>query len=680
MSRFFSGVMLWISLFLLLAFTASAQGVRGNLRAANKYFEQENHREAIPYFEKVLAKDPDNVKALYRAGISYMAFDKEKSIDYLDRAQELNPKVDRELQYWLGRVYHINYLFEEAITYFQGYKKTLSKREVERLAHVDQLIQHAENAKAEVSNPKDVFVKNLGGTINTAYSEHSPVISSDYNYLLFTSRGEKATGGKEAVDGEFYEDIFETRRIAGDKWETTRVVPGALNSVGHDASIQLFDNDRKMLLYRANKDNNSDIMVSERQKDGSWGAPKSISDKVNTRDFESDAFITPDGNTLYYSTTHYSKKGDLDIYVVKRNKDGSWEDPQSVGDMINTPFDDDSPFLAKDGTLFFSSKGHNTMGGYDIFSSTYDSVAMRWSTPVNLGTPINTPDDDTYYRISPDGSYAYLSSYRIGGYGEKDIYTINYFKTVEVKGQLYTKADSTLAPEVELVFRSTRANRQPLEYRVYTSPDSATYTVHVLSGRTYEVEALKDGKQIAAMELEVPMVLKDSAIVMQDLQLPESEIRFNIVAAPDTAAIAQGAQTAGKLTPDTFEIENLLFTTDSYALKPESKEKLNEVARILKLKPEMRISIEGHTDSKASSSYNTTLSRKRTNAAYTYLVKQGVAPEQMSKASYGKSRPLLPNDSLENRRQNRRVEIKVIRVEEGELSRNKEATAPENIN
>jgi hypothetical protein len=502
---------------------ASGQSVRKNLRTASKYYSKERHREAIPYFERVLQKDPNNTTALYKASISYMAFDKEKSIDYLDRLNELNPKFNKELKYWLGRVYHINYLFDEAIAHFEAYKSTLPSRDSYRRDHVDQLIQHANNAKIEVANPKDVFVKNLGSTINTSYSEHSPVLSSDYNYLLFTSRGEKATGGEEAEDGEFYEDIFETRRIAGDQWEVTRVVPGALNSVGHDASIQLFDNDTKMLLYRSDKNNNSDIMVSELQVDGTWGTPKSISDKVNTRDFESDAFITPDGNTLFYSTNHYSRNGDLDIYMVKKNKNGNWGNPESLGNVINTPYDDDSPFLSKDGTLYFSSKGHNTMGGFDIFSSKYDSVAKKWSKPVNLGTPINTPDDDTYYRISPDGTYAYLSSYRIGGYGEKDIYTINYIKNIEVQGQLIAKQGTKILSDVELIFRSVQADGKPLVYRYYLVPGSAAFTVNILSGRTYDVEVLKDGKQVAILELDVPMALKESTTLRHDLYMEKDK-------------------------------------------------------------------------------------------------------------------------------------------------------------
>ncbi|WP_460880509.1 tetratricopeptide repeat protein [Pontibacter rugosus] len=268
LAKSFSRVSLLLAMVCLLAASAaSAQSTRKLLRTGNKLFDKENYRAALPYYEQVLAADPDNAKALYYAGISYMTFDKEKAAEYLYRAQEVKPNVDRDLEYWLGRVDHINYRFDRAVEHYQTYQKAIPKRNIGLKEEVAQLIQYSKNAKREVANPKDVFVKNLGGTVNTAYSEHSPVISSDYNYLLFTSRAENVTGGQEARDGEFYEDIFETTRLGEDEWQQTRIVPGALNSPGHDASIQLFDNDTKLLLYQST--NNGDIMVAERQPDGS---------------------------------------------------------------------------------------------------------------------------------------------------------------------------------------------------------------------------------------------------------------------------------------------------------------------------------------------------------------------------------------------------------------------------
>ncbi|MCC9166039.1 OmpA family protein [Pontibacter harenae] len=636
LAKQFSKLLLLLAIVGFCATEASAQSTRKLLRSGNKFFDRENYRAAIPFYEQVLANDPANAKALYFAGISYMTFDKEKAADYIYRAREAKPNLDSEMQYWMGRIDHINYRFDSAIKNFQAYQKEIPRRNEERREEVAMLIQHARNAKREVANPKDVFVNNLGGSINTAYSEHSPVISSQDNYLLFTSRS-AGSGKKEARDGEYFEDIYEATRTGEEEWTQPKSLAGVLESGGHDASIQLFDNDSKMLLYRSV--NNGDIMVSERNAEGNWTAPKSISDRINTRDFESDAYITPDNQTIFFSTSHYSEYGDLDIYVARRQANGEWGTPRSIGSTINTRYDDDSPYLASDGTLYFSSRGHNTMGGYDIFMAKYDSVARRWSRPVNMGSPINTPDDDTYYRLSPDGSYAYLSSYRIGGYGEKDIYTINYIRQAGVAGQLFSQLDSLAIPGVELIFNSTQADKRPVSYRDVTKPGSADYQVNVLSGRTYQVQFSKDNKVIATQQLEVPTVLNDTTTITQNFYIDYV----------DSASVARVAQ-----------MRNIYFDTDQHNLRPETIAELDSIAQIMKANPGINISIEGHADSRATDEYNIQLGQSRADAAYDYLVKQGISPRRMVTVSYGERRPAVPNTSAENMQLNRRTEFKVL--------------------
>ena len=227
-----------VALTAALANPAAAQSTRKDLKTGNKFFEQDNYRAAIPYYEKVLAKDPNNAKALFNAGISYMSFDKEKASDYIYKAQKIKPKVDKSVEYWLGRVDHLNYNFDEAVAHFQAYNATLKKND-QRKEELSQLIQHSKNAKIQFNSPKDIFVKNLGPTVNTQYSEHSPVISSDDKTLIFTSRGESVTGatGKVsdtknksiAADGEYYEDIFETTRVDDENWQKPRSLSGVLN-------------------------------------------------------------------------------------------------------------------------------------------------------------------------------------------------------------------------------------------------------------------------------------------------------------------------------------------------------------------------------------------------------------------------------------------------------------------
>ncbi|MDQ2773105.1 MAG: OmpA family protein [Bacteroidota bacterium] len=631
-----------------MAAPAQAQSSRKDLKTGNKFFEQENYRAAIPYYEKVLAKDPNNAKALFNAGISYMSFDKEKASDYIYKAQKLKPKVSKDVEYWLGRVDHLNYNFDEAIAHFQAYNATLKKND-QRKEELAQLIMHSKNAKVQFNSPKDIFVKNLGPTINTQYSEHSPVISSDDKILIFTSRGDNVTGanGKPsdsknksiAADGEYYEDIFEATRIDDENWQKPRSLSGVLNGKGHDASIQLFDNDTKMLMYR--NDNNGDIFVTDKSG-GDWTAPKPLDGNINTKAFESDAFITPDGLTIYFSTGKYSEDGTLDLYMSTRTSTGTdWGTARTLGANINTKFDDDSPFLSKDGkTLYFSSRGHNTMGGYDIFKSDYDEAGRKWGPAQNMGYPINTPDDDSYYRLSPDGSYAYLSSYRIGGYGEKDIYTINYIKNANIIGKVFSKKDSTtVIPGVELVFNGQQADKTALSFRDVTKPDGA-YQVAVLSGRTYQVAVSKDGKNIETQEFPVPVSTNDSTTITKNFYIDYIDT-----------------------TNTNPAFKNIYFDTDKYVLRPESITELNNTSQVLMANTGMNISIEGHCDSRNTDEYNMILGQNRAEAAKKYLVKQGIADSRMTTVSYGERRPAAPNDSPENMQLNRRDEFKPVLAE-----------------
>ena len=603
---------------------AMAQSTRKAMSTANKFFENENFRASIPFYEQVLAKEPDNALALFRAGISYMSFDKEKASDYIYKAQRLKPKVSKDVEYWLGRVDHINYNFDDAITHYQSYATTLKKKNDPRKEEIAQRIQHS------------------------IASEHSPVISADDKVLLYTSRGSNVTNADSkkgvAADGEYFEDIFESKRLGDDQWDTPRSLSGVLNGKGHDASIQVFDNDTKMLMYRQDED--GDIFFAEKSG-GDWSEPKKLNKNINTKRFQSDAFITPDGKTLYFSTSEFSENNTLDIYYSTRPDGGDWGTPQSLGNTVNTSFDDDSPFLSRDGkTLFFSSRGHDTMGGYDIFRSTWDESAKRWSKPVNMGYPVNTPDDDTYYRLSPDGSYAYLSSYRIGGYGEKDIYTINYIKNATIKGRVFAIMDSSAVPGAELVFNSQSADKKAISFRDVTKPDSGSYSVNVLSGRAYQVNISKDGKLITTEAFEVPMVTQDSAApIVKD---------FYVTYVDSAVYKAKMAAMQDK----TFK--NIYYTTDQYDLRPESITELDKIVKVLKANPAVNLSLEGHTDKRNSDSYNMSLGKNRSVSAYKYLVDNGIAAKRLVTISYGERRPAAPNDTEENMQLNRRTEFRVI--------------------
>ena len=489
--------------------SVQGQARRNFLKIANQFFQLENYRAAIPYYEQVLNEDNENALVLFRAGISYLAYDKDRASDYLYKAQRLKPNVAPDVEYWLGRVDHVNYRFDDAVDHYRLYANTLPKNAAARQA-INILIEQSRNAQKMVQHPKDLFVRNLGPTINSPYSDHSPVISRDNKALLYTTRSRAALPGKVNPDGAYVEEIVGVTRQDEDNWSGARSINRHLNSQGHDASIQLFNNDTQLLLYR--KIQNGDFYVSSKTNNA-WGLPVKIGAPINTKDYESDAFITPDGKTFYFATTHLSKRGDKDLYVSYKNSQGSWSKPQNLGQILNTPFDEDSPFLAPDGnTLYFTSRGHNTMGGYDVFRSQLDSVKRTWSAPENLGYPINSPDDDTYFRLNAEGTTAYLSSYRMGGYGEKDLWSVDLSKEVIIQGRVAYQENNVAPVELEVNFSSQPKNNKALQYWATTS-DTGAFEVRVQSGRSYQVTFSLNAKILGIQTYEVPATVADKVVL-----------------------------------------------------------------------------------------------------------------------------------------------------------------------
>ncbi|QNF34914.1 PD40 domain-containing protein [Adhaeribacter swui] len=511
--------LLFLGLVCFCSAPVHAQKERSFLKTADSYFMVGNYRAAIPYYEQVLNSDKAQPLALYRAGVSYLAYDKDRASDYLYKAQRLNPNVAPDIEYWLGRADHVNYRFDDAVEHYKLYANTLPKNAQAR-KEVDLLIQQSRTAQKFVQKPKDLFVRNLGPTINSPFSDHSPVISRDNKTLIYTTRNRTAVHEKVNTDGEYTEEIVEAVRLDADTWSEPRSLNLHLNSKGHDASIQLFDNDTRLLMYRQSQ--NGDFYVA-RRKESNWSLPEKLNGHINTPNYESDAFITHDNNTLYFATTHFSKKGDKDLFMSRKDANGVWGKPVSLGNTINTAFDEDSPFLTPDGkTLYFTSRGHNTMGGYDVFVSHLDSVTQTWSAPENMGYPINSPDDDTYFRLNADGTMAYLSSYRMGGYGEKDIWSIDLSKEVKIKGQV-ANAEKVDATTLEINFTSRPKNNRALQYYAPVL-STGDFEIQLQSGRTYQVTFKQNGQVISTQEYEVPATAAPEVVKTAAFRILEDKL------------------------------------------------------------------------------------------------------------------------------------------------------------
>ena len=366
--------------------------------------------------------NPNNANLNYKIGICYLfTTDKQLGLEHLEKAKQLNPQVNYELSYYLGRAYHLNHQFDKAIEYYNEFKRRLSPKEFAvRGKELDKYIEECENGKELLKKKTKVFIDNMGSNINTIYPEYTPVISADEEILFFTSRRPSTTGGKrDPSDNKYYEDIYMATK-KDTIWQLTTIPD--LNDKKHNGAIGMYSWGEKTYLYTFKSKHDGDIYESI-INDNKITIPERLPYPINTRFKESSASLSPDGNYLYFISDRPGSMGGKDIWMSQKEHNDTWTNPINLS-AINTPYDEESVFIHPDGkTLYFSSKGHNTMGGYDIFKSTNENG--KWSKPINLGYPINTADDDLCFVLSSSSQRAYFSSSRQGTIGDLDIFIIN---------------------------------------------------------------------------------------------------------------------------------------------------------------------------------------------------------------------------------------------------------------
>ncbi|MFI5151218.1 MAG: hypothetical protein ACHQRM_15915 [Bacteroidia bacterium] len=398
------------------------------LGSAEYFFDDGQFLRALPFFQKLVDSDSTNAYYHYKLGICYLhnSEAKAKSISELELAQQINPSLP-DMKCYLGMAYHLNNKFDEAIDLFNRYLSENPSAAKKKLA--SHYIEYCQNGKILIQRPMDADLVNTGSVVNTSADEYAPVISSDESTLIFTYKGERSKGGlmdenfNPDPSGDYYEDIFISQRVGKD-WLTPESISDNINTKGHDASIALSSDGQTLFIFKSTEKDKGDIYMSVLKGD-QWSEPAKLGPNINSNaSWEGSCSITSDGQLLYFASDRKGGYGGRDIYVSKKQPDGEWGPAQNLGPAVNTEYDDDAPFIHPDGIdLFFSSKGHNSMGGYDIMYSTKKEGI--WSDPINLGYPLNTTEDERYYVLTASGEFGYFSSDRAGGAGGQDIYTVS---------------------------------------------------------------------------------------------------------------------------------------------------------------------------------------------------------------------------------------------------------------
>ncbi|MDA3910163.1 MAG: OmpA family protein [Bacteroidales bacterium] len=618
-----------------------------DIRAGDSRIKKQNDFEkAIPYYLEAWEFNPNNAALNYTIGSAYWeTAEKQKALSFFEKATTLNENVAKYLYLKLGQARHLNYKFESAIEAFNRYLRLNPKLSVEEKSAVNKRVTECRYGMELIQDTVRVEIVNLGENVNTEYAEYNPMIVSDGSKLLFTARRKYIGNPIEPRDGKPCEDVWYADKGEDGEWEKSRKFGSPINTKRHDAVSGMSPDGQELFVYKAVDKKGGDIFYSK-LKGEKWSKPEPMPEVINSEYHESKASMSYDGKTLYLVSRRPDDNfGVRDIFVSTMDAALQWSAPQNLGSVINTEYDEEGVFIHPDGrTLYFCSKGHNSMGGFDIFRSVKDSSG-NWSTPENLGYPINTPGDEAFWAIASDGRHAYISSVRPDGFGDYDIYevifpepeSIDEIQQIDVRLTLFNgfvKDVKTLEPleaKIEIVDNETNEQIAVLS----SNQASGKFIVNLPAGKNYGLSVSKDGYMFHSENFNI----KDDAKFQQitrEILLQPIEVGTRIV------------------------LRNIFFDYDKATLRSESTGELSKVLKILDDNPNMKIEISGHTDNRGSLEYNTKLSRSRAKAVVDYLIEKGIDTERLSYEGYAFTQPISDNDTDEGRQMNRRVEFEVL--------------------
>lgn len=655
----FKKMYLFCLVFCLVAVAKNSKEFQDKFAKAETLFTDSSYTDALPLYLDLQKLDSSNANINYKVGYCYLKArqGRNKAALYLEKAVKAaspsyklgsaeETKAPLEAYLRLGEAYHFNGKFDDAIANYEKYKVVSAQSkplDATQLQDVERKIQISKNAKVLVSRPVKIRIDNFGKNVNSPYGDYAPVLTADQSTLIFTSRRPETTGGEKFTGGLYFEDIY----IATKKdsiWGVATNIGAPINTNSNEASVSVSLDGQTIIIY---KDDNGDgnLYITHLRGD-KWSTPEKLNANINSKAAEPSAWLSPDGNTLYFSSDRKGGFGGMDLYKSQRTNGGDWGEAVNLGPTINTPYDEDGPFIHPDGiTLFFSSNSHQTMGGFDIFYSTIAEDGTTWSDPVNVGYPVNSTDDDIFYVVSPDNKRAYYTSLRAGGFGDKDNYIITFLEQKNatlalLKGTVLDESGTAL-PEVKITVTDNTTGKVVGVY--HANSITGKYLFVLTSGKNYNVAYEAEGFLFYSYNVYVPKKTNYFEIV-KTVQLPKIVVGSVVV------------------------LENIFFDYNQASLTTESNTELGNVLKFIKANPNVIVQIAGYTDSKGSKDYNKKLSLERAKSVVASLVAQGAPKDRLVAKGYGEEVPTAPNeksdgsDNLEGRQRNRRVEFRILDV------------------
>jgi len=622
---------------------------------------------ALEHYLRAYKYNSDCVKLNYKIGVCYLSTNEfYKATEFLEKTYLKNENVTDDIHFMMARAYHLNLNFNQAIDSYKAYYSSFSIKELEYLdVNIDRYIKECKYGKELVNNPVRVIINNLGSRVNSEYDDYNPVLHPSQDLLYFTSRRETEKNKRLDIDNKFIENVFFSDQ-AGELWRKPKLLENKLESKNNE-SVLLFSNDGNEIYLYNGKKNGGEILVSELKND-KWKSPKKLKGKVSSKYKETTIALSPDETEMIFVSNQEGTIGGMDLFYSKLDEKGKWSAPINLGAAINTPYDEEGVYWhPKEDKVYFSSKGHNSMGGFDVFVMERD-VDKMWSNPENLGYPINTPNDDLFLKMDENNKQAYYSSVRQNGNGGFDLYKIIFLG--EEKELKVTTDDIHLAWEykpVDDLFYIT-----PQELKV----DTALFMVGMI---TDSKEGIPIQAKVEVIDTELSKVVAtglSDTLGNYKIRIPKKKdygvevtaknylFYVTIVNLSDKQVVDSKVQANFQL--DKIDVgakmvlKNIFFETNKATLKPQSTTELERVATLLKENPGIRLEISGHTDNVGSYRVNQKLSEARAKSVVDYLINQGLDKSRLEYKGYSFTQPVADNNTAEGRAQNRRVEFKVL--------------------
>jgi outer membrane protein OmpA-like peptidoglycan-associated protein len=623
-------------------------------KAASKHLQEGNNKYFTSSYEKALAEylaankfNPNNAGLNAKIGDCYLnSAEKSKGIDYFKKAYELDKNLDGYYIYKMASAYHFDNKFDEAIKYYKLAKVNKNKIDNRVIEKIDKKIKECFVAKKLIQTPVNVKIDNLSNAINTANEEYVPVITADESEIFYTSRRLKNVGGNIDLGiNDYFEDIYYSKLENGN-WTEAVNVGKPINSEYHDATVGLSLDGQKLFIYRDSKKGVGSIYVTEK-KGNKWSEPTKLPEPINSKYQETSACYSPDGNTIYFVSNRPNGQGGKDIYKSTKDKKGVWSDAENLGTTINTIENEDAVFLHPDGkTLYFSSEGHFTMGGYDVFKTVLNKG--KWSKPENIGYPINTADDDVCFVLTASGDYGYYTSIKSSGQGKRDIYRVSFIDQINkpkltlLKGLISDKKSGELLEATVEIYDN---DKDKLVGTFESNSATGKYMVSLPAGRNYGISVKKKGYLFYSENFNIRA---DAAfqIVEKNVKLDKLEVGKKVV------------------------LKNIFYDYNKANLRASSNNELNKVIELLNNNLKMKIELSAHTDSRGGDAYNKKLSQARAQFCVDYLVEKGIGKNRMVAKGYGEKQLIVTDTEIEKltsetaketqHQKNRRTEFKIL--------------------